>query len=308
MQQLNNSRDNPRGSTSTPEWVARPERSNVPTIRLIVWIALHLGRPVARTLLAPIAAYFLVFSARATRAASRAYLARALGRTPRLADLYRHYHTFSSVILDRVFLLSGRFEALDMRLHNADVVHSALSAGRGCILLGAHLGSFEAIRALGKQDLAPPANLVMYEENARKLNAVLYALNPELAQRVIPLGRPDSMLRVRDALRRGEFVGMLADRVIEGEGSAVCQFLGEAARFPTGPLRMAALMKAPVVIMTGLYLGGNRYDVYFDALPDAGAPGAEAHIDRAVQAYAARIEHYCRMAPYNWFNFYDFWG
>jgi predicted LPLAT superfamily acyltransferase len=23
--------------------------------------------------------------------------------------------------------------------------------------------------------------------------------------------------------------------------------------------------------------------------------------------YVARIEHHCRNAPYNWFNFYDFW-
>jgi predicted LPLAT superfamily acyltransferase len=295
----------------TPDWVARSERSNVPTMRLIVWIALHLGRPVARALLAPIAAYFLLFSARATRAASRKYLAKVLGHAPGLTDLYRHYHTFSSVILDRVFFLSGRFGALDVRLHNAEAITAALAAGRGCVLLGAHLGSFEAIRALGQQRLAPPANLVMYEENARKLNSVLYAIDPELAQRVIALGKTDSMLKVRDALQRGEFVGMLADRVIEGEGSAVCQFLDEAARFPTGPLRMAAIMKAPVLLMTGLYRGGSRYDVYFEQLLRPGeleASARETEIARAVQAYAARIEHYCRMAPYNWFNFYDFWN
>jgi predicted LPLAT superfamily acyltransferase len=23
--------------------------------------------------------------------------------------------------------------------------------------------------------------------------------------------------------------------------------------------------------------------------------------------YVERLEHYCRLAPYNWFNFYDFW-
>jgi predicted LPLAT superfamily acyltransferase len=27
-----------------------------------------------------------------------------------------------------------------------------------------------------------------------------------------------------------------------------------------------------------------------------------------LQAYVARLEHYCRLSPYNWFNFYDFWA
>ena len=295
-----------KAARRTPEWVARPERSNVPTMRLIVWIALNLGRPAARALLAPISAYFLLFSARATRTASRAYLERALGRKPAIRDLYRHYHTFASVILDRVFLLGGCLDKLDVRLENTEAVQAALAAGRGCILLGAHVGSFEAIRAVGQQRQMPPANLVMYEENARKLNAVLHAIDPGLAQRIIPLGKPNAMLKVRDALARGEFVGMLADRVIEGEGSVACEFLGEPARFPTGPLRMAALMKAPVVVMAALYLGGNRYQLHFDPLP-LPHQAAEADIAPAVQAYAARIEHYCRIAPYNWFNFYDFW-
>jgi hypothetical protein len=26
-----------------------------------------------------------------------------------------------------------------------------------------------------------------------------------------------------------------------------------------------------------------------------------------IRRYAARLEHHARQAPYNWFNFYDFW-
>ena len=28
----------------------------------------------------------------------------------------------------------------------------------------------------------------------------------------------------------------------------------------------------------------------------------------AAQSFAARLEAYCRIAPYNWFNFFDFWA
>lgn len=291
-----------------PEWRNRPERSNIIAIRIIVWVARSLGRSAARMLLYPVSAYFVLFSP-GMRAASRTYLRKALGRQPGVADVFRHCLTFASTVLDRVFLLGNRCDMLDVRLHGIETVQAIAARGQGCILLGAHLGSFEIVRTLAREKFGPPACMVMYEDNARKINSVLYAINPELAQRVIELGKPDSMLRVGEALQRGEFVGILADRVIEGEGSAACEFLGEMAKFPTGPLRMASMLKVPVMLMAGLYRGGNRYDVYFEQLPDLVAPRAEreAEIERAVRGYAARIEYYCRLAPYNWFNFFDFW-
>jgi predicted LPLAT superfamily acyltransferase len=181
---------------------------------------------------------------------------------------------------------------------------------RGCILLGAHLGSFEITRAYADEINGPPASVVMYEENAQKLNSVLKAINPALAQQVIGLGKVDSMLKVEQALQRGEFIGILADRGLEHGGASVtCDFLGEPARFPSGPLRMAYMLKSPVLLMAGVYRGGNRYDLYFEELvdmADTGQPRNEL-IRQAQQRYVARIEHYCRIAPYNWFNFFDFW-
>lgn len=299
----------PEETKVAPEWTTKPERSNVLAIRLIAWIARTLGRSTARLFLYPICGYFMLSSPK-TRAASKIYLRKALGREPRLTDGFRHCHTFASTILDRVFLLDDRFDVMDVRLHGLEAVQAMVEGGRGCILLGAHLGSFEIVRSLGREKFAPPACMVMYEENARKLNSVLHAINPELSQRVIELGKPDSMIKVGEALARGEFVGILADRVIEGEGSAIFDFLGDPAKFPTGPMRMASLLKSPVMLMVGLYRGGNRYDVYFETLQDMGAPLAgrrDVAIEQAVRDYVARIEYYCRMAPYNWFNFFDFW-
>ncbi len=291
-----------------PEWVAKPERSNILAIRVIAWVARILGRRMARVLLYPICVYFLAFSPKAN-AASKKYLSRVLERAPMRADLFRHYFAFAATVLDRVFLLSDDFGMLDVRVHGVEG-EQASALQRGCILLGAHLGSFEIIRAIGRKVQAPAVSMVMYEDNARKLNSVLHAINPALAQQVIELGKPGSMLKVRDALQRGELVGILADRVIEGEGSVARQFLGAPAKFSTGPLRTAAMLKAPVMLMVGIYRGGNRYDVYFEKLADMGGVDParrESAVDEALRAYVARLEHYCREAPYNWFNFFDFW-
>jgi predicted LPLAT superfamily acyltransferase len=300
---------NETGGKATPVWAAKPERSNTLAIRFIVWVALTLGRRTARLFLYPICLYFFLFAAEARRA-SRKYLRKVLGREPRISDGFRHIHTFASTILDRVFLLNGRFDKFDVRAHLDDAAQALITSKRGCILLGAHLGSFEITRAYADEIDGPSASVVMYEENARKLNAVLKAINPDLTQQIIALGKIDSMLKVEQALQRGEFIGILADRGLEQGGAGVsCDFLGEPAMFPNGPLRMAYMLKCPVLLMVGAYRGGNRYDLYFEELVDMAGTELPRNemIKQAQQRYVARIEHYCREAPYNWFNFYDFW-
>jgi predicted LPLAT superfamily acyltransferase len=295
--------------TGGKEWVARPERSSVAAIRFIVWVALRLGRPAARLLLYPICLYFVVFS-RKPRRASAKFLERALGRRPGFGDLFRHYHVFAACLLDRVFFLNDQTDQFDIHVHGEEVAVEMLKRGTGCLLLGGHMGSFEAIRTLGRKQPGLKVSLVMYEENARKINSVLGAINPDLALEVIALGRPDSMLKVRESLDRGDFVGMLGDRTLEGEGEIRLPFMGEPASFATGPFQLAALLKRPVVLMVGLYGGGRRYDVHFEQLADFSTvttPERAGEVRQAAGRFAERLEHFARLSPYNWFNFYDFW-
>jgi len=296
-------------AASVPEWVARPERSNTLALRAIVAIALTLGRRAARLLLYPVCVYFLLFSPSA-RAASTKYLRKVLGREPGLAEAFRHCHTFAATLLDRVFLFNDQYARFDVRVNGEDILRDTMADGRGCFLMGAHMGSFEIIRALGRLNTQARISLVMYAENARKFNSVLAAVNPKLALQVIELGKVDSMLKVERALERGEIVGMLGDRTFRDEGTAAFRFLGEAAHFPTGPFRVAAMLQRPLVLMFGLYRGGNRYDIHFERLVDAW-PASRVERKRTVaeapREYVARLEHHCRDAPYNWYNFYDFW-
>jgi predicted LPLAT superfamily acyltransferase len=288
-------------------WLAQRERGSLAGTRALVWIALALGRRSARMLLYPICLYYLVFSPRA-RGASRAYLARALGRAPRLSDVFSHYLTFATVALDRVFFLRGRFAQFDVRIEGEEILREALAAGEGCLLFGAHMGSFEALRALGRDhDLR--VSLVMYEDNARNVIAVSKAIDPTLAESVIPLGSLDSMLRVAQRLEHGEWIGVLADRALAREGMARVPFLGDTAGFPVSPFRIAGMLKRPIVLMLGLYLGGNRYALHFERLVEPHELTARDNdaVQRWVARYAERLAHHCRNTPYNWFNFYDFW-
>lgn len=297
------------GQTPRPEWRQQRERSNLAVLKLMVWISLTFGRRLGRWVLYGIAAYFTLFSPRAARA-SRAYLSRALGRPAAWRDRFRHVLSFASTIHDRVYLVNGRLELFDVEISGLEALHQAIDEQPGVLLVGAHLGSFEILRACGKKRGGLDIAMLMYEENARKINASLRAINPAAVDDIIPLGTVNSMLAARDRLDAGHAVGILADRVLGGEATADQPFLGEGAPFPLGPWRMAAMLRRPVFFMTGLYLGGNRYRIHFEPLADFSnvETGQRAAAIEAAQArYADRLTHYCRQAPYNWFNFFDFW-
>ncbi len=290
-------------------WREQRERGNLAALRFMTWLTRSLGYRAASLLLAPICLYFLAFAPRA-RAASRQFLGRVHGRPARLGEVYGHFHAFGGALLDRVEVLRGRAADFELRLRGGEAIDQALAAQRGCLLLGSHLGSFEVLRMIGETRQGVTVNLVMHEGNARHASRWARALAPELAARVIASGTPDTLLRVRECLERGEPVAMLGDRVLGAERAVSCDFLGAPARFPTGPLLAAAMLGVPVLTFFCLRRGPRRYDAHFELLVERiEAPRAqrEQAVARQVQAYAARLEAWARAAPDNWFNFYDYW-
>jgi len=291
-------------------WRDRPERSNMLMLRVMTWISLTLGRPAGRVVLYGIAAYFMVTNT-AARQASRDYLRRVLA-VPRVGwrHVFRHFLSFASTVHDRVYLINDRFQLFDIEIHQEHLISELTADNKGVFLMGAHTGSFEVLRAVGRRRPGLRVAMVMYEENARKINAALGAINPAAQQDIVALGHADSMLKVHELIEGGSVVGMLADRCLNNDTTVPAVFLDETAGFPIGPFRMAAILRRPVLFMVGLYGGGNRYDIHFETLADFSripAGGREAAVQAAVLRYAALLEKHCRAAPYNWFNFFDFW-
>jgi predicted LPLAT superfamily acyltransferase len=300
--------------STNAEWAARGERSNLLALRFMAWVAVSLGRPVARLLLHPITLYYLCFAAAARRHSAR-FLERALGRPPTWRERYRHLHHFAAVVLDRVYFVRGCVASFDLQMHGSELVDASLAEGRGAFLLGAHIGSFEALHAAGNSRHGLHVAMAMYPDNARMIHRVLQAVAPDFKLGIIPVGRSGSTLQIRDWLDGGGLVGLLGDRQLADDRgrSVTLPFLGRPARFSDAPLRLAQLLRRQVIFMVGLYHGGRRYEVRFETLADFRQPATDAatreqQVQAALQAYVARLEALVHEAPHNWFNFYDFWG
>lgn len=292
------------------DWNRQAERGSPVMLHLIRWIAMHLGRPTARLILYPITLYFLLF-APAARRASRDFLQRALPQPVHWWHVAKHIHHFSATILDRVFLLTGKYASLDIRTHKLELLQQHLDAGAGCILLGSHIGSFEVLRALGVSHHRIPVKILMQEAHNEMITRILHALNPEISDTVIQSGHADALLQVHEYLQQDYIIGMLGDRVAGSRKMTHCEVLGSKATLPSGPLLAAAVLKVPVILFFGIYQGGNRYDIFFEEFTDrvtVDRRQRERDLQHWVQKYADRLTYQARMHPYNWFNFYDFWA
>lgn len=292
-------------------WQSRPEGGGRFALWLIRTIGLHGGRPLGRLFLLPITLYFY-WRRGPERLASRRFLERVSGQPVTAWQVMKHIHHFAATILDRVFLLAHGERDFDITVEGLDELEAVLAQGRGLLLLGTHQGSFEALRAISSRRPDVSLRVVLDKQKTPALTELLEALAPDIGANVIDAsqGGASITLAMAEACAQGAMVALLADRGREHEVLRRTLFLGEPAPFPVGPWLLAHTLKVPVMLCFGLYEGGNRYRLVFEPFADqVDIPRHDrAHaLDALLARFARRVEHYVHVAPYNWFNFYDFW-
>jgi len=292
-------------------WRDRPEGGGRFGLWLIRAIALHGGRRLGRCCLYPVTLYFMLRRGEERRA-SRQYLQRVLGRRARGWQVFRHLHAYAATSLDRIYLLAHGEQGFDIRIEGLAVLEAAIAQGRGVLLVGSHQGSFEALRALSTRRPDVPLRVLLDKQKTPAMTEMLEALAPEVGAAVIDTaqGGVAITLAAAEACRKGAMVALLADRAREHEVLCRADFLGRPAPLPVGPWLLANALQVPVLLCFGLYLGGNRYRLVFEPFAERIEIPRQARavaLDGLVARYAARLEHYARAYPYNWFNFHDFW-
>jgi len=309
-------------SSEAPRWSQIAERGSLWGLRFSVWCYRAFGRTATTLLAHAIVAYFFLTD-RTGRRASLRYLRRvyarpegraALGRPPGFWLSFLHYRSFALAIVDRVAIWFGHGDEFDYEAHGVERFDELAAEGRGAILMGAHLGSFDALRLLAVR-ARMVVNVLMFTANATRINAILGELSPEVEARVIRVS-PDSVqavFEVRRCLERGELVAILADRVEPTDRGRTSRvgFLDGEVELPQAPVLLAHLLGCPLFLMVGLRRGAGRYEVFAESLAERvrlPRRDREASVAALLGAYAARLEQYCIRYPLQWFNYFDYWG
>jgi predicted LPLAT superfamily acyltransferase len=256
------------------------------------------------------------------RRASRQYLRRlhawpegrpAFEREPGLVETFRHLREFAISIFDRLCVWTGDADGIEIRDEGGEHLFRLAQERRGAILLGAHLGSFEMLRVQSERQKFK-VNVLMFTRHVAQITSFFERLHPGGRLRVIQLdpGSIRSIFEIKACIDRGEFVGVLGDRIGPGEHGrvATASFLGAPARFSLGPFLLAGVLGCPVILSLCLRTGDAHYETVVKTLTEGEVVPRAEREKRArelLEAYARSLEEACCRAPHQWFNFYDFW-
>ncbi|HEY2772991.1 MAG TPA: hypothetical protein VGK20_02940 [Candidatus Binatia bacterium] len=309
------------GASSAPWWGSIPERGSLAALRLLETMHRRLGRRFCLVVL-QVAALYFVIAAGGARRASRTYLAtlwatpegrRALGPPPTLRSVLRHVHEFSINIFDRIVVWSGNLGQIEFRHSGSEVMFELAASGRGAFLVGAHQGSYDLMRLLA-QKYRMTVNVLMFTQHAPRINAFFEQLDPDSRIHVLEI-EPNSLkttFLVRDCIARGEFVGILADRIVPGtrEKPVSVEFLGRQTPFSLAPFTLATVIGCPVVHTQCIRLDDRTYESSAKVLGLDLEPSLprRRRADALLREYVREIEKTCLRTPYQWFNFFDYWG
>ncbi len=308
----------PATNTEGAHWSRLGERGSALGLRTLIAIYRGLGDPAARLLLRAIVFWHWLFGQRA-RQASRAYLARlhafSGGRTPRptAANAYRHLLAFANSALDKVAGWRGRIAYTDLDFPGRAQLETLQAQGRGAILLGAHLGNLEMLRALALSHAQVTINAVVYTAHAQRFTETLAASSERFRLNLlhVPAFGPDTAILLREKVERGEFLVIVGDRTPPAENGRVVRadFLGAPALFPQGPYVLAALLECPVYFFACVR-EGRGFHVHlapFAERVELPRKERQAALAGLARRYAEELEALCLRAPLQWFNFFDFW-
>ncbi len=302
----------------TKAWAGMSERGALWGVQLTAGVYRLLGRSVCRAMLVPVAGYFYL-SGSAQRRASREYLTRMwqaghLPRKPGFGDGFRHFLAFAYASLDKLAAWTGAIKPGDVDGVHDGLFEEAKKNGRGAVVITAHVGNPEVIRAVATVNRRFRVNVLVHTLNAERFNSVIEKHSPDSPVRLVQVTQIDMAVAMKlgEAVARGEWVVLTGDRVavMSGEASSLqVDFLGAPAQAPTGPYVLAAALGCPFYTLFCVRKG-RRYNVSFELLADP-LKLPRGRREEAIGDYAAifsrRLEAAVARAPFQWFNFYDYW-
>ena len=287
-------------------------------MKILYYILVIFGAIPVYIALYPVILYFYLFKSEA-RKASREYLENLSTSYPELGIKssplvgFKHFLQFANLIVDKVQVWMGRLNIDDLGFSGRQLIVDYMSTGTGALLVGSHHGNLEVCRGLSRQVPGVKVNVLVHTKHAMKFNSLLSDVDASNRMNLIQVTDidPATIILLKEKIDNGEFVVIVGDRVpISSDSTQSAEFLGKEADFPVGPYVLAMLLGCPIVLIFCIKNAG-KYTMYFEKFVDKVKrvrKDRDSVFADLAQRYARRLEHYCKLAPLQWGNFFPFWS
>lgn len=277
---------------------------------IFIFLIRRIGLRAAYLLLGFVVPYFIPCAPKAT-AAVWDYYRRTLhrGRASSAWSLVRHYYRFGQTLIDRIAVENGLGHRFRYEFESYHPVLRLFEQQRGVVMIGAHFGA-PSVGAEFFGKYAGRMNLVMYDDEHRRVKEALDRFGQRIRPKVIPVGDDPlaSILDIKAALDRNECVSFMGDRFLPGSRTFEAPFLGRRARFPQGPYLIAERMQVPVAFYFATREGRRTYRFRFALAEPGTAASGRRDGRRCFEAFLPLLEQEVRRRETQWFNFYKFWN
>ena len=305
-------------------WSEREERGAFWCLKFILLLYRCGGKWLCKALVYPIVLYFYL-TGRKARAASLKYLQRlydhdpvrsGFKKRPGQKEVFLHCLTFGKSLLIRLGAWLGELGRWDLEWENRYELLDFVDKRKGAVIMGGHLGNMEVMRAVISPHPQMKYNALSYTDHAPRINRLFKLANPKNELNLVSVRAfsPETAIALKECIDRGEFVVIMGDRVAVGarDRTLKASFLGHKAPFPVGPFLLMSLLTCPVFNLFCVQNAAGTHQVTLDQIEDKALilprQEREARLREVIQAYANQLEDMCYIAPYQWFNFFDFWN
>ncbi|MCB0662473.1 MAG: hypothetical protein R2879_11275 [Saprospiraceae bacterium] len=286
------------------EWKGK-SRGGALGYKVFIFFLKNFGVRVAYFILIFVAAYFIIFAPKSTRASFKYF--RKIWKFPVLKSCwltYLSYYRFGQTLLDKVAILAGLKTNFSFFFDGEEHLRTLSKEGKGAILISAHMGNWEIAGHFLKK-LNTPINIVMYDGEDAGIKEILEKSMSQRKFKVIYVKEDFShLLAIHKAIQNKEFICIHGDRFVKEQRGKIYQaeFLGHPASFPRGPFELATRLKVPYTFVFAVKETASHYHFF-------ATPGKDPSIgsEIMIKEYLTGMEKILKDYPEQWFNYYEFW-
>jgi KDO2-lipid IV(A) lauroyltransferase len=191
-----------------------------------------------------------------------------------------------------------------MSVEGEQTYRDARAAGKGAIVLTAHMGSFEVgMAALLEQERR--VHVVfrrdafgLFERTRSKLRRQLGVVEQPVDEGLA------TWMKLREALAGDEVVLLQGDRVMPGQKGRAVPILGGHMVLPTGPLRLAQASGAPIIPIFSIRQQDGRVRLFIE--PPVFVQDQQS-FEPGLETIRSAIEKYLRRFPDQWLMIHKAW-